>query len=127
VFGDNFKNFFFIQAGILDAGIFEGVEEIEKLKEHVRHELNRYVVFMRSQGFYVKGFSAFGTDIVDEICSTSDKIIKLYPQAAFFGGQMVFARETSVNRVLHNYTTFAVQRKLYQRGIPFVIMQIRID
>jgi hypothetical protein len=35
LFGDIFKNFFFLQVGIIDAGNFKGTAEIERLKEHV--------------------------------------------------------------------------------------------
>ena len=126
LFGDNFKNYLFIQVGIIDAGNFKGVEEIEKLKQHINEELNCYVKLVQSQGFYAEGFSAIGTDAVEEICSTADKILQRYPQAIFFGGQMVFPNDTFFTRLLHNYTTFAVQRKFYQQGIPFVIMPVRV-
>lgn len=127
LFGDNFKNFFFIQAGVIDAGNFKGAEGIERLKGHVREELNRYVKFMRAQGFYAEGFSALGTDVVEEACAVATDIYNKYPQAVFFGGQLVFPKDTFFTRMLHNYTTFAIQRKLYQQGIPFLIMPIRVS
>jgi len=43
-----------------------------------------------------------------------------------FGGQVVFPNDSLLTRWLHNYTVFAIQRALYQQGVPFVIMPIRV-
>jgi hypothetical protein len=43
LFGKNFRNFFFIQAGIVDAESFKGEHEIARLNEHVQKSLDRYV------------------------------------------------------------------------------------
>ncbi|MFA6349420.1 MAG: APC family permease [Candidatus Omnitrophota bacterium] len=127
VFGGSFKNFFFVQVGIIDTGNFKGAEEIEELKKHINAELDRYVVFMRSQGFYAKGFSGVDVDAVEGVEKIAADIYQQYSQAVFFGGQMVFPKETFFTRMLHNYTIFAVQRKLYNRGIPLIIMPIRVS
>ena len=127
VFGDNFKNFFFIEAGIVDAGNFKGVDAIDKLQTSVKDELNRYVDFMKKQGHYAEAFSAIGTDVVEEVCSLADRIFNLYPQSVFFGGQIVFAEDTLLTKMLYNYTTFAVQRRLHQQGIPFLVMPVRVS
>lgn len=127
LFGDSYINYVFVQVGTIDAANFKGAEEIEKLKKHVDGELNRYVQLMQSQGHNAEGFSAIGTDAVEEICELADKIMEKYEHAIFFGGQMVFQNDTFFNRLLHNYTTFAVQRRFYQQGIPFIIMPVRVD
>jgi len=41
LFGDAFRNWFFMQAGIVDADRFKGAEAIEKLRAHVDSELAR--------------------------------------------------------------------------------------
>ena len=41
-------------------------------------------------------------------------------------GQLVFAREDFLTRWLHNFTVFATQKRLYPRGIPMVILPIRM-
>jgi hypothetical protein len=117
----------FVQVGTIDAANFKGTEEIEKLKLHVSQELGKYVKLMQSQGYYAEGISSIGTDPVVEICETAKKIQEKYPNAVFFGGQMVFPKDTFFSRLLHNYTTFAVQRKFYQQGIPFIIMPVRVE
>ena len=91
------------------------------------HELERYVKFMHNQGFYAQSFSAIGTDVASEIVSLSVKIFNTHPETVFFGGQIVFPEETVFTKALYNYTSFAVQRRLHQLGIPFILMPIRVN
>jgi amino acid transporter len=127
IFGDAFRNLFFIQAGIVDADRFKGVEGLEALRVQVEMGLDRYVNFLKAEGIYARGFSALGTDIADEICGLAEKIATEYPGAVFFGGQIVFAEDTFLTRLLFNHTTFAVQRRLHQLGIPFLVMPVRVQ
>jgi hypothetical protein len=126
LFGDGFKNFFFIQAGIIDAGNFKGSEELQNLQQHVDKELARYTGFMHSQGLYAQGFAAVGTDVIKEVETVAVKIFHDYPRTVFFAGQVVFPQDTFFTPFLHNYTTFAIQKKLYHQGVPLLIMPIRI-
>jgi amino acid transporter len=127
VFGDVFRNWFFMQAGILDADRFKGAEGIEALRTHVEEALERYVRFMKVEGMYAQGFSAIGTDVSDEIVGLARSIHEKNPSAVFFGGQIVFAEDTILTRMLFNHTTFAVQRRLHQDGIPFLVMPVRVE
>ncbi|NTW66696.1 MAG: APC family permease, partial [Nitrospirae bacterium] len=52
LFGGTFKNFVFIQVGVVDAGNFKGAEEVARMKEQVKQELDRYVHYMRCHGYY---------------------------------------------------------------------------
>nr|HPO15259.1 amino acid transporter [Candidatus Hydrogenedentota bacterium] len=126
LFGDSFKNYVFVQVGIVDAGNFKGSDEIGHLEKYVQEELDRYVNFMKTQGKYAERFYVLGTDIVDEIHALAPKIQERFPNSVFFGGQIVFPEETLWSRWLHNYIVFAVQRKLYSRGIPFMVLPIRV-
>ena len=53
-----------------------------------------------------------------------DGVVK--PDVVFFGGQLVFPKDTLLTRFLHNYTVFAIQQRFYHKGIPFVILPIRV-
>ncbi|MFA6320654.1 MAG: APC family permease [Candidatus Omnitrophota bacterium] len=126
LFGD-IKNFVFIKAGIIDSGNFKGVDAIGDLKAHVQDELNHYVAFMKNQGFYAEAFSTLGTEIADDISGMAYEIFERYPNSVFFGGQIVFPQDTIFTKMLYNYTTFAVQRRLHQKGIPFIVMPVRVS
>ena len=127
LFRDTFKNFAFVYIGVVDAGNFKGQEAIQRLKDHVPQELERYIRFMRRNGYYAEGFSAIGVDIPGEVAGLVPRIRERFSNPIFFGGQLVFPNETILTRLLHNYLAFALQRKFYHRGIPFVILPIRVE
>jgi hypothetical protein len=126
LFGGTFKNFVFIQVGVVDAGNFKGAEEVSHMKAEVRKELDRYVHYMRCHGYYAAGYSSFGNDVIEEISRLTPEILERFPNSILFGGQLVFPKTTFLSGVFHNYTIFAVQRKFYNQGIPVVILPIRV-
>ena len=126
LFGETFKNFVFVQVGVIDAGNFKGEAELEGLQASAKSEVARYVDFVKREGYYAKGYSSIGIDVVDEIEKTVPKLLKRFPNMVCFGGQVVFPRDSLFTRWLHNYTVFAIQRTFYQQGIPFVILPIRV-
>jgi hypothetical protein len=125
-FGKEFRNFVFIEIGVIDAGNFKGEEEIAHLKSKVNKDLDRYVSFMNQNSCYAQKFSSFGIDVVEEVEKVAQNVTARFPGIVFFGGQLIFEKETWVNRLLHNYTVFAIQKKLYQKGTPFVILPIQV-
>ena len=124
-FGDCFRNFVFVGVGMVDAGNFKGAAETHRLQEHVETETGRYVELMRNEGYYAESACSIGTDIAEEVDKAASQIVKRFPQSVFFAGQLIFARESVFTRLLHNNIVFAVQRRLYRRGLPFVIMPFR--
>ena len=126
LFGEIYKNFVFVQIGVLDAGNFKGAMEIENLQAEAKKEVDRYVDYMKRHGYYAEGFSSIGNDVIDEVSKISPKILERFPQSVFFGGQLVFPQDSFLSRFLHNYIVFAIQRKFYHEGIPFVILPIKV-
>ncbi len=126
VFSGTYKNFIFIQIGLIDSGLFKGVEEIAQLKAHIEKEADRYVSYMRAHGFNAESRTAIGVDVVDESTRIAAEIVKSYPRSIFFAGQLVFPEDTFFTRWLHNYSAFAIQRQFYHQGIPILILPIRL-
>ncbi|OGX07498.1 MAG: amino acid transporter [Omnitrophica WOR_2 bacterium GWA2_47_8] len=126
LFGKEFKNFVFVQIGIIDAGNFKGSPEVEHLQVQAQKDIDRYVQFMRKQGYYAEGVTRVGIDVIGEIEKVGPELIQRFPGAVFFGGQLVFTQETIFTKWLHNYTVFAMQRKFYSQGIPFVVLPIKV-
>ncbi|MFA0822539.1 MAG: APC family permease [Methanomethylovorans sp.] len=126
LFDRTYKNYVFIQIGVIDAGVFKGVEEIQKLQAEVSEGVDKYVKLITSYGYHAESFTAVGTDVVEEITKMAPTILEKYPNAVFFGGQIVFPDDSVMTRWLHNYTVFASQRRLYKDGIPFVVLPIKV-
>ncbi|MFZ1685363.1 MAG: APC family permease [Candidatus Zixiibacteriota bacterium] len=126
LFEGSFKNFIFVQVGIVDVGNFKGRTEVERLEEHIHETGEKYVDFMRAHGFHAESVHVVGVDVVEALSRLLPSILDRYPKAVMFGGQLVFSKDYIFSRWLHNHTIFAIQKKFYQQGIPIVILPIRV-
>lgn len=121
-----YKNYVFVYIGVVDAGNFKGIEEMEALQANVKEQADKYVAFMRRHGSYAEAYTDVGTDVVSETIEMAPRILEKFPNAVFYGGQLVFPEETFFSRLLHNNVVFALQRRFYSKGMPFVILPIRV-
>ena len=125
-YGNFFKNFIFLEVGVIDAGIFKGSEALACLSDQVKGDLDQYVELVKRRGFYGEGMCAIGVDVIEEVIKSTPQIMEKFPNTIFVGGQLVFPEDTILSRLLHNYTAFALQRRLYHQGIPFMLLPIRV-
>lgn len=125
--GDDFRNFVFLQVGVVDAAVMRSSQELTRLKESIRDEMEKYVLLMNSKGYYAEAHWAVGTDVVQEILQLTPDLKEEYPRCVFFAGQLVFQTESFFTRWLHNYVVFSLQRQIYRHGIPFMIMPVQMD
>jgi amino acid transporter len=126
LFGGGFHRMVFVQIGVLDAGNFKGADEIERLRAHVKREGERYVSFVQARGGAAEAVTAVGHEVLDELTKLVPDLTARHSNVVFFSGQLVFERETVFTRWLHNYTAFALQRRLFLRGLPCAIVPIRV-
>jgi|WetSurMetagenome_2_1015567.scaffolds.fasta_scaffold11921_2 amino acid transporter len=125
-FGGIYKNFVFVQIGLIDSGVFKGADEINDLKKNIETDADLYVQYMRQNGYYSESITSVAIDVVEESTKIAPKILERFPQAVFFTGQLVFPEDSLLTRWLHNYTSFAMQRRFYHLGLPIVILPIRV-
>jgi amino acid transporter len=126
VFPGQFKQVVFISVGAIDSGQFKGTEEIQALRASTEAELQRYVDFARKLGIPAEYRLALGTDIVDELEQLCIQVQEQFPRSVTFAGQLVFQKEGSIVRWLHNQTCVALQRRLAFHGLPMVILPVRV-
>jgi hypothetical protein len=53
--------------------------------------------------------------------------VREFPCSTTFTGKMVFIHENTFQKILHNETANAIQRKLQRDGIAAMILSIRVD
>ena len=97
-----------------------------KISSDTRAGIERYVAYMRQQGFYAEAHFARGHGRGGGGGEAVRSHRARFPHAQFFAGQLVFKDESLLTRWLHNYTVFELQRRLYQQGWPMLILPIRV-
>jgi amino acid transporter len=121
-----YKNYVFVEIGIVDAGNFKGAEELAHLEANVGGDVRKYAECMRSRNIHAEARSVIGPEILTTAFSIGCELAETYPNATFFGGQLVFDRETYITRLLHNFTVFGMQREFFRNGMPFFVLPIRV-
>ena len=125
-FPGHFKGLVFLSVGVVDSGGFKGEGAVEALNESTRAMLDRYVELARRLGVPADSRMAIGTDVVEageQLCLDAARD---YPRATFFAGKIIFQRERWWQRLLHNETALAIQRRLQWAGRTMVIMPARV-
>jgi hypothetical protein len=69
---------------------------------------------------------SFGVDLVAELEELCAQIAKDYPKAVFFCGDLVFQIPTFLTGLLHDRTAEELQRRMRVRGLPLLILPIRV-
>ena len=122
-----YQNFIFIRVGIVNSKVYTGSDELEHFKNSVKEDGKKYVNIANQFGFYGKSIWTIGTDPVDEVYMMVKKLIPLFPNSTFFGGQLVFSKKFYMSQLLHNHTIFSIQKRFFKFGIPIVIFPIKIE
>ncbi|MGB5217452.1 MAG: APC family permease [Smithella sp.] len=122
-----YRNFIFVSVAEIDSGAFKGAAEIEALKASTAEQLAKYVTLARSYGYAADYRMEVGTDVVEMATNLCQRIAQEFPKSSVFTGKLVFRNETVFQRILHNETAFAIQRRLQWEGITTVILPIRAN
>ena len=121
-FPGHFKNFVFLSIGVVDSGGFKGEDSISQLTETCNATLARYCNLANRLGFAADSQMSIGTDVVDTADQMCRAVAKEYSACTFFAGKIIFAKETWLQRILHNETAFSVQKRLMFHGLTMVIL-----
>jgi amino acid transporter len=125
MFPGYFKNVVFVSAAVIDSGHFKGKEELDALRKQAEASVAKYVDLARRLGWNAAGVVGVGTDAVEEIYRMCIQVAKKFPRVMFFGGKLIWKRESWWQRILHNETAFQVQRRLQWKGLPMTIVPLR--
>ncbi len=122
-----YRNFIFLSVAEIDSGAFKGASEIDALKSSITEQLAKYVRLARSYGYAAGYRMGVGTDVIETATNLCQSIVQEFPKSSVFTGKLVFRQENPFQRILHNETAFAIQRRLQWEGITTVILPIRVN
>jgi hypothetical protein len=126
-FAGQFEQVVFVATGVIDAGVFKGADEVERLREKIDGDLAKYVAFARTHmGWAADSDSSIGTEAVSELDRLCREVALRFPRSVFFAGKLIFQEESWYQRILHNETAAAVERRLQFAGLPMIVMPIRM-
>jgi amino acid transporter len=126
-FSPECQHIVFLQVGLVDSKSMKGHDQLDKLKENIILDLQKYKYVAEQMGLTASYCYSIGTDVVEEVEKMIPDIASRYPGAIFIGGQLIFGGNTGISRLLHNYTIFAIQRKLYQHGMTTIVIPIPLE
>ena len=125
-FPGHFKNVIFASVGVIDSAAMKGVEEVEHVRAETEEALRRYVSLARRLGLAADSRHAVGTEAVTEAENLCRRIAAEFPRAVFFAGKLVFEHERWYQRLLHNETAYALQRRLQFAGLNAMVLPVRV-
>jgi len=120
------KNYIFLSVGVLDSGNFKGAEEIGRLEQETRQNLERYVRWARENGLNADYRMAIATEANEAIENLCKELSKEFPRLIVFTGKLIFRKERWYQRLLHNESAMAIQRRLQFDGIQTIVLPIRV-
>jgi len=126
-FPNLYENFIFISVAVVDSGSFKGAAELEALEVSTKKDLQRYVDLARNLGMTADYRTETGVDVVDTAVELCESVCRQFPDCTVYTGQIVFRHEHPFQKLLHNETAFAIQRRLQYRGITTVILPIKAE
>ena len=120
------KNYVFISVGVLDSGNFKGSEEMGRLESETREQLEKYVHWCRQNGLKADYRMAIGIDPVDTLEQLCQAVAREFSRSIVFTGKLIFREEKWYQRLLHNETASALQRRLQFDGLQTIVLPIRV-
>lgn len=126
LFGNRFNDFLFVSVARIDSSKFKGIEELENLKKNTESNLRQYVELAHRMGYRADYREIVDIDLIDGMERMCDDIVKEFPDATFFSGKLIFAKESLWTPLLHNQTSLEIQRRLLFKGINMMVVPVRV-
>ncbi|MGD1046462.1 MAG: APC family permease [Bacteroidota bacterium] len=121
-----FKQMVFVSVAVLDSGNFKGADEVERLEENTKHELDHYVKLAMNLGIPAVARMSVGTEAVEEAEKICLELSREFKQSIFFAAKLVFQKQKWYQRILHSETAYEIQNRLQFQGLSMVVLPVRV-
>src|SRR4029077_2427646 len=101
-FPGEFRNCIFMNVRTVDAHIYGGGEDLERVKRKGTDVLPYFVSYCHPHGLAAKACLAFGTDPIEELTNLAEKIYSEFPRSIFFTSKLIFEHDNWYIRQLHS-------------------------
>ncbi len=121
-----FKQIIFVSVAVVDSGNFKGADEVGRLEENTKQELQKYVQLAINLGLVATSRMSIGIEAVESAEKLCVELSREFKQSVFFAGKLVFQKPKWYQRILHSETAFAIQNRLELDGLSMVILPVRV-
>jgi hypothetical protein len=125
-FPGEFRNCIFMNVRTVDAHIYGGGEDLERIKQQATEVLTYFVAYCHHHGLAAKACLAFGTDPIEELTNLAEKIYSEFPHSIFFTSKLIFEHDNWYIRQLHSEAALTMLRRLHLRNMPMVILPMKL-
>jgi hypothetical protein len=125
-FPGEFRNCIFMNVRTVDAHIYGGGEDLERVKLQATEVLNYFVNYCHHRSLAAKAYLTFGTDPIEELTNLAEKIYDEFPHSIFFTSKLIFERDNWYIRQLHSEAALTMLRRLHLRNMPMVILPMKL-
>ena len=127
LFPKHYKNYIFIQVGVVDAKSLGAQRKLSFMKKKVEKNLEFFVSYARSFGFSAKAYAEFDTNAVQKLYELADEVHKEYPNTVFYCGRIVYQIENIFTRLLHSDIPTELQQKLHYHNMQMIILPAQLQ
>ena len=121
-----FKNFVFASVGEIDTEEFSDESRWHALRRDTKTMLKQYVDFCSARGLPATYYHDYGTDVIETVSRLTERISADFPHAVFFAAKLIFEKENFMTGILHNQTSYMIQKRLHTKGQNLIIMPMKI-
>jgi hypothetical protein len=104
----------------------KGVEEVDRVRQRTEDALRQYVDLARRLGLAADFRMSVATEALAEAERLALEVSREFPRSVFFAGKLIFKVERFYQRLLHNETAYALQRRLQFAGMNAMVLPVRI-
>jgi hypothetical protein len=112
--------------GVIDAATMKGVAEVERVRVRTEASLQQYVDLARRLGLAADYRMSVATEALAEAERLALEVSREFPRSVFFAGKLIFREERFYQRLLHNETAYALQRRLQFAGMNAMVLPVRV-
>lgn len=126
LFPNQFRNVIFLTVGEIDTEQFHGQDKVARMQAEIAQRMERFGCWCERHQIAADSYVAYGTETVDLLDKLAGDVLHKYPNTVFFASKLVFRNDNVFTRMLHNTTALSLQRLLHLRGVPMVILPMKV-
>lgn len=125
-FKDYYKNYVFIDVGVIDSFSMIGKNKIKQLKRSIHGDLDYLVEFCQSHNIPAMSKFELTIDPVGKIGHLAKELTKRFDNCTFFASQLIFPGNNWVQKIIYNKTVSLLQYEIYSLGYNMMILPVKV-